>query len=198
MYKLKDNISLILASTSPRRRELIKDCGLDFKIVSPECDESIVAGESANNMVERLALEKALSVAEKENQSWVIGADTTVSIEGEILGKPTSTDDACQMLSRIQGRWHEVLGGVALVRGVAQFRIALVFSSFVKLVPLTDNEIMAYVSTGEPMDKAGSYAIQGIGASIVERVEGSYTNVVGLNISELLHLLKNNNVIEIQ
>lgn len=198
MYRTLANSKLILASTSPRRRELLSTCGIEFEVIPPDCDESIINGESPENMVERLALQKAESVAATNSEAWVVGADTTVVINGKILGKPVSEDDAFAMLNEIQAKEHQVLGGIALIRKCIAYKKTIVFSSFVRIAPLSHEKIYAYIRSGEPMDKAGSYAIQGIGSSLVEEVKGSYTNVVGLNISALLNLLTENNVIQIK
>jgi septum formation protein len=141
-------------------------------------------------MVERLALVKAKAVAESESNAFVVGADTTVFIDGEALGKPESAAEAEIMLAKIAGRTHEVWGGIAIVhrgRGIAR-----VWSHMTKvtMVPLSPETIAWYVQSGEPMDKAGAYAIQGLGLQFVDKVEGSYSNVVGLNISELVQVLR--------
>ena len=181
---------LVLASTSPRRKELLSGCNLEFIIQAPDCDESVLPRESPEAMVRRLALAKALSVASNFQQSWVIGADTTVAINGEILGKPLDKIDAFRMLSKLQGTQHQVWGGLALVNQSRNIQWVESHCSSVQLVNLSVDEIEQYIETGEPFDKAGSYAIQGIGAGFVSEIIGSYTNVVGLNLSALLQALK--------
>lgn len=181
---------VVLASSSPRRRELLSQAGIQFTIVVSGCDETPLPNESAREMVERLALVKAQAVAERESDAFVVGADTTVFIDGEALGKPESFEEAARMLTKIGGRTHEVWGGTAIVhRGKG---IARVWSHVTKvtMVPLSRETITWYVQSGEPMDKAGAYAIQGLGLQFVESVEGSYSNVVGLNISELVQVLQ--------
>jgi septum formation protein len=141
-------------------------------------------------MVERLALVKAQAVAENERDAFVVGADTTVFIDGEALGKPESATEARQMLAKIAGRTHEVWGGIAIVHREKGFVRVWSHMTKVTMVSLSPETIAWYVQSGEPMDKAGAYAIQGLGLQFVENVEGSYSNVVGLNISELVQVLE--------
>lgn len=137
-------------------------------------------------MVERLALIKAAVVADQNAEAFVIGADTTVCIDGEVLGKPESLGQAHEMLRKIQGRTHEVLGGIAVINRVRKIERVWSHSTQVTMATMSEAEIVRYVESGEPMDKAGSYAIQGLGLQFVESVHGSYSNVVGLNISALM------------
>ncbi|HKQ73334.1 MAG TPA: Maf family protein [Blastocatellia bacterium] len=167
---------LILASSSPRRAELLRAAGINFTVRAADIDESIRPNELPRDYVVRLSREKARAVAH-ENE-LTLGADTTVVINGEIAGKPTDADDAGRMLRALSGRWHEVLTGVTLAR--ADQTLSAIASTRVKFAQLSDAEINWYVSTGEPMDKAGAYAIQGYASLFVERIEGSYSNVVGL------------------
>jgi septum formation protein len=181
---------IILASSSPRRRELLNDAGVPFSVVVSGCDETPIEGESAQAMVERLAYVKADAVAVQHPDAWVIGADTTVCIDGECLGKPEDEGMAIEMLARIQGRTHVVWGGFCVINrgmGVVEKRS---YDTAVTMATMTQELIRWYVKTGEPMDKAGSYAIQGIGLQFVDRIDGSYSNVVGLNINALLSLLR--------
>jgi septum formation protein len=178
--------SIILASSSPRRKELLSQAGVAFAIVVSGCDETPVLGESAQEMVERLAVVKAAVVAEQHPGAYVIGADTTVCIDGEILGKPESVEDACSMLRKIQGKTHEVLGGIAIINRSKGLEKRWSHSTKVTMASMSEDVIARYVRSGEPMDKAGSYAIQGLGLQFVDSVEGSYSNVVGLNISALM------------
>jgi septum formation protein len=142
-------------------------------------------------MVERLAVIKAAAVAEQHRDAFVIGADTTVCIDGEVLGKPESFDEACSMLRKIQGRTHEVLGGISIINRSQGLEMKWSHSTKVTMAKMSEEVIARYVHSGEPMDKAGSYAIQGLGLQFVDTVEGSYSNVVGLNISALMiELLK--------
>lgn len=177
---------IILASSSPRRKELLSQAGVAFSIIVSGCDETPVAGESPKEMVERLAVVKAAAVADQNVSAYVIGADTTVCIDGEVLGKPESVEQACEMLKKIQGRTHEVLGGIAIINRALKLERVWSHSTKVTMCTMSDEVIARYVQSGEPMDKAGSYAIQGLGLQFVESVEGSYSNVVGLNISALM------------
>jgi septum formation protein len=182
--------AIVLASTSPRRIELLSDAGLVFSKVAPGVDETPLDNEGPKEMVERLALLKASGVADTMPSAFVIGADTTVFIDGASLGKPTSESDAATMLERIQGRTHEVWGGIAVInreRGIAR-----VWSDMtqVRMCNMSSSEIARYIKTGEPLDKAGAYAIQGIGLQFVSSIVGSYSNVVGLNIAQVLAELR--------
>lgn len=197
MYRYISDAPFILASTSPRRRELLQSIGLEFSIAIPDCDESLVLGESAEDMVARLSEVKAKSVASKNSKAWVLGADTTVVIDNQILGKPASAEEARSMLQRISGRQHDVWGGLALVNEERQVNIVRSFRTRVLMRKLGPTEISAFIATGEPMDKAGAYAVQERGAGLVSEIEGSYTNVVGLNISGLLDVLGAQKIIEL-
>ena len=174
---------LILASSSPRRAELLRAAGINFTVRAANIDETIRPNELPRDYVVRLSREKARAVAH-ENE-LTLGADTTVVINGEIAGKPTDAEDAGRMLRALSGRWHEVLTGVTLAR--ADQILSAIASTRVKFAQLSDAEINWYVSTGEPMDKAGAYAIQGYASLFVERIEGSYSNVVGLPCSWLIN-----------
>ena len=177
---------IILASSSPRRKELLSQAGVAFTIIVSGCDETPIPGESAREMVERLAIVKAAVVAEQHPNAYVIGADTTVCIDGDVLGKPESFEEACSMLRKIQGRTHEVLGGIAIINRAHGLEKRWSHATKVTMAPMSEEVIARYVRSGEPMDKAGSYAIQGLGLQFVDTVEGSYSNVVGLNISALM------------
>lgn len=190
MFGLEQGVELILASGSPRRRDLLRELGFEFKVEVADVDEALVPGEAPQLMVERLAKAKAESIAEKYPKALVLGADTTVVLGSSILGKPTSPDDAADMLGKLAGREHTVWTAFALVlksRSVSQVSLE---SSQVKIAPLSKPEIEAYVATKEPLDKAGSYAVQGKGAAFVEAVHGSYSNVVGLPVHALVRELK--------
>lgn len=181
---------IILASASPRRLELLSQAGVAFSVKVPGIDETPELGESPQAMVERLARLKATTIAVMEPQAYVIGADTTVFIDGRSLGKPESELEAFDMLMCIQGRTHQVWGGIAIVN--EQHRLCRVWSHVtdVTMRAMTKHEIREYVATREPLDKAGSYAIQGIGLQYVDSIRGSYSNVVGLNIAALLAELR--------
>jgi septum formation protein len=169
---------LILASSSPRRAELLRAAGIDFTVRSADIDEAIRPNEPPRDYVVRLSREKARAVV--RGDELALGADTTVVINGEIIGKPADAEEAGRMLRALSGRWHEVLTGVTLAR--ADRIISAVSSTRVKFAELSGAEIEWYVSTGEPMDKAGAYAIQGHASLFIERIEGSYSNVVGLPV----------------
>lgn len=185
IYYLKPGMELVLASASPRRAELLGSLGLPFRVEVSGHAEDMQPGESAAVMVERLAFEKAAIVSKLNPSSWVIGADTTVLCEGKILGKPVDAEEAALMLRAISGRQHEVWGAFALVHATSGVKFVHCNRSLVEIASLSDEEIEIYIAGGEPLDKAGSYAVQGVGAAFVRGVEGSYTNVVGLNLSAL-------------
>jgi len=178
---------LILASASPRRAELLKQIGLEFTTQPADVDETPQPAEPAEAYVERLAREKALAVAARYPEALVIGSDTSVVLGGEILGKPLNRTDACATLARLSGRVHQVMTAVALAhRG--HCRSCLVVTD-VAFRPLGGEEINAYVASGEPMDKAGSYGIQGLGGIFVKELRGSYSAVVGLPLQQTAELL---------
>jgi septum formation protein len=188
---------LLLASQSPRRAEILRSVGWPFETFAVEIDESPRVGESPVSYVERLALEKAEAAAGIKHAPLVLGADTTVVVDGEILGKPETEENARRMLRRLSDRWHEVLTGVALVaRGdeaaeESAFRRSVAHESTrVRFGPMTEREIDWYAQTGEPADKAGAYAVQGYAALFIEEIEGDYWNVVGLPV-QLVYKLVN-------
>lgn len=184
---------IVLASASPRRHELLKLIGIEHEVRPADVDETMRAGESASGYAERLAREKAELVAGAGRESdVVIGADTVVVIDGRVLGKPVNEQQAAAMLESLGGRTHTVLTAVAVVAdGITSSGVEEVL---VKFRPLTADEITSYIATGEPMDKAGAYGIQGYGATIVERVEGDYFAVMGLAITRLIRLLADRGV----
>ncbi len=179
---------LILASASPRRAELLAAAGFAFTVVHADIDETPLAGERPGAYVRRLAEAKARAVAPRFPGQAVLGADTTVVVDGDILAKPVDAADAAAMLRRLQGRAHEVLTGVALVDG-RRARVA-VAETRVWFGPMTEDDIATYVATGEPMDKAGAYAIQGWASRHVTRIDGSYSNVVGLPVAVVHDLVR--------
>ena len=174
--------TLVLASRSPRRAEILRTVNWPFETEAADVDEALRGGESATRYVERLAREKAQAVAARRLFGLVLGADTTVVVDGEILAKPFDEREARSMLRRLRGRWHEVLTGVALVRAETKQSVTAHERTRVRFAPMTDAEIDWYVSTREPADKAGAYAAQGHGALFVEAIEGDFWNVVGLPI----------------
>lgn len=186
-----DNQRLVLASGSPRRRELLTQIGVAYTVQSANIDESLLPYEKPDEYVARLANAKATMVAGMtlEGQT-VLGADTTVVVGDEVLGKPTDAEDASTMLAKLSGRQHQVLTAVALVRSLSKKLIsAQTVTTTVVFRQLSPAEIDVYVRSGEPMDKAGAYAIQGLGGAFVKSIHGSYTNVVGLPLAETYELL---------
>lgn len=178
---------MILASASPRRAQLLRAIGVQFEVRPADVDEAPRGDETPQVYVERLALEKARAVAATRPAALVLGADTTVTVEGVILGKPADEAEAREMLQRLAGRAHEVLTGVALVRGCDSTVASA--TTRVAFAPMTFGDIHAYLETGEWHDKAGAYALQGRISRFVERVEGSYTNVVGLPVALVWDML---------
>jgi septum formation protein len=209
---------LVLASASPRRQELLRNAGISFTVQSADVDETPLAGESPRECAERLAREKALAVWETRGQDLVLGADTIVVVDTTILGKPVDPDDAARMLRLLSGRVHQVITGLCLVRPVASARPALSSqlsvvnedpgdekrglrnvnrqvrtaseTTLVTMCDISHEEIRAYIATGEPMDKAGAYAIQGIASRWIPRIEGDYSNVVGLPVALVYRMLR--------
>jgi septum formation protein len=178
---------LILASASPRRAELLTAAGIPFEVRPAHVDETLLPGEDARTYAARLAVEKARAIATYADGRPVLAADTVVVTDGQVLGKPVDADDARRMLRLLSGRAHEVLTAVALLsRGPNESEPrmdAQIESTTVQFRPLETAEIEWYVSTGEPSDKAGAYAIQGLASRFVTRIEGSYSNVVGLPVA---------------
>jgi len=170
---------LVLASASPRRAALLSEAGFVFQVIPAHVDESEKIGESPRSYVERLARDKAEVVARGRPASFVLGADTTVAVDDAILAKPDDAADAARMLRLLSGRSHRVLTGVYLV-GPSGFSRAAVVSTDVTFSRLSEADIAWYVGTGEPLDKAGAYAVQGGASRFVERIDGSFSNVVGL------------------
>ena len=183
---------LVLASGSPRRREMLENLGAEFVVRPVDIDESPLDGEQPEPYVLRLARAKAAACPRTEQQI-VLAADTIVALDGELLGKPRDDADAGRMLRRLSGREHEVLTGVAVVvdrePSGEPLRVAEVERTRVRFNELSEAEIEWYVATGEPLDKAGAYAVQGLGALFVERLEGNYSNVVGLPLPLTYRLL---------
>ena len=178
---------LILASGSPRRVEILNSVGWKFEKHVADIDESLLEGEAPENYVVRLAREKAEAVGVKFPDSIVLGADTTVVIDDHILGKPVDMGDARRMLRLLSGNWHEVLTGVAVVRnGVTRSAMQ---RTRVKFIDMTDQEIEFLAAKGDPLDKAGAYAVQAQAALFIEKVEGEYWNVVGLPINLVYQLV---------
>jgi septum formation protein len=215
---------LVLASASPRRQELLRNAGISFTVQPADVDETPLAGEAPRGCAERLAREKALAVWRTRPQDTVLGADTIVVVDGNILGKPADADDAARMLRLLSGRVHQVITGVCLINPVASGQLpvaseAQVMSrkvlgggmnptlegssrtaapqlratsetTLVTMRELSEEDIRAYIATGEPMDKAGAYAIQGKAARWIPRIEGDYSNVVGLPVTLVCRMLQ--------
>jgi len=207
---------LVLASASPRRQELLHNAGIAFIAEPADVDETPRAGEPASVCAERLAREKALKLSRKHPQALVLGADTVVVVDEEILNKPVDADDALRMLSLLSGRVHQVITGVCLVKPVAGEQFASVSrpspaggrsfayevliseqrelriaseTTLVTMEKISEQEIREYIATGEPMDKAGAYAIQGRASRWIPRIEGDYSNVVGLPVALVYRML---------
>ena len=181
---------LVLASSSPRRAEILSAVGWPYETMAAGIDESRAPGEDATAYVQRLAREKAEAVVAKLERGLVLGADTVVVVNGEILGQPRDDDDARRMLKLLSGKWHEVLTGVALVRaGEAPETLVDYERTRVRFAEMSADEIEWYVGTGEPKGKAGAYAVQGRGALLIEEIEGEYFNVVGLPIRLVYELV---------
>lgn len=183
-------MKFILASSSPRRRELLASIGLDFEIIPSHVPEEHQPGEAPEEYVARLSREKAAAIAEKHPDRWIIAADTTVLLGEQLLEKPVDKADAARMLAAIAGRTHVVYTGVTVEHARGGWHETRVAESEVRMLPLSAREIAWYVDTGEPLDKAGAYAVQGIGAMFIESIHGSYTNVVGLPLAMLFQMLR--------
>jgi septum formation protein len=190
-------VRLVLASASPRRADLLRAAGIDFDVLIANVDESVHPGETPAQHVARLAEEKALRVLPEARNRPVLGADTVVVVDGEILGKPADAEDAGRMLRTLSGRQHQVMTGVSLIPEPAKVGLdgAVTLSdgievTTVEFAAMSPAEIAAYVASGEPLDKAGAYAIQGLASRFVTRIEGSYSNVVGLPVALVYDLCK--------
>ena len=181
---------IILASASPRRVELLASAGVDFEVHPGDVPEDILPGETPEDHVVRLAREKALSVAGKTAGRYFVGADTVVVCDGEIMGKPKDSADAERMLWKLSGVPHEVITGFAVYDRERSDAVSAAVTTRVFFKQLRDEEIHAYIATGCPFDKAGAYAIQGGAAHMVQRIDGSYTNVVGLPLCEVVEALR--------
>ena len=179
---------LILASASPRRAELLQAAGIPFNVRPVEIDERFYPNEKPEHAVARLAEMKAAAAMAMCPEDAVLGADTTVVVRGQALGKPVDAEDAARMMRMLSGRTHEVLTGICLAHGGR--RLVHVEPTRVRVALMSDSEIAWYVATREPYDKAGGYAVQGLASRFIEGIDGSYSNVVGLPISNVYQLLK--------
>jgi len=184
------NDLFILASASPRRREILQSVGLNFKIIPAHVNEDYLAGESPRKHVQRLSRDKAMVIAAQYPEAWVLGADTIVVIDGKILGKPKSKAQAGKMLKTLSGREHIVYTGFTMVHQSSKIEQTEIVRSAVRFKTITPEERRWYINCDEPYDKAGGYAIQGKGAYFIRSIRGSYTNVIGLPLCEVLEILK--------
>jgi septum formation protein len=181
--------TLILASASPRRAEILRSLGIAFTVAPTDIPEEPRPGETAEATASRLARDKAASAAERSPDAWVLAADTLVFLDGQTLGKPRDDAEAAAMLGRLAGREHGVVTAVHLRRGASAGR-GIAETSRVRFGPMSAQEIRWYVATGEPRDKAGAYGVQGLGARFIEEVRGSFTNVMGLPARAVYLLLR--------
>jgi len=190
---------IILASASPRRSELLAKVGINFQVVPSLADETLLANESPEAHVERLSCDKAMEVAGRPGQRgrWFIGSDTVVVRDQVILGKPADAAEAAAMLTSLSGRSHRVISGYAVHDREADRTLSAAVSTRVFFKKLTSREIEGYIATHEPFDKAGAYAIQGIGAFMIPNIEGSYTNVVGMPLCEVIAALEELGAVEL-
>lgn len=190
----EENITIqkiLLASSSPRRAELLERMGIVFDILTPDADENFDVAQRPEEVVRMLASRKAHAakhIAPLDHQP-ILAADTIVCIEGEILGKPKTQGDAKRMLYQLSGRWHDVFTGVCMLR-CDGYEESMVSQTHVHVVPITPIEVESYIASGEPMDKAGAYAIQGRGGSFIDRIEGSPSNVIGLPMAQTRSLIE--------
>jgi septum formation protein len=178
----------VLASASPRRQELLRNAGITFEVQPANIAEDPLPGDAAKACAERLAREKALAVARQRPHDVVLGADTVVVVDGQLLGKPRDANDAARMLHMLSGREHQVITGVCLV--VSGEPSVASETTLVTVSEISDRDITSYVASGEPMDKAGAYAIQGIASRWIPRIEGDYSNVVGLPVALVFRMLR--------
>jgi septum formation protein len=179
---------LVLASASPRRQELLRNARIAFEVVPANINEDSLPSEPAKAYAERLAREKAEAIAQKRPHDAVLGADTVVVIDHKILGKPVDAADAARMLRLLSGRTHHVITGVCLA--ISGHNEVASETTAVTMSEISEDEIAAYIATGEPMDKAGAYAIQGIASRWIPRIEGDYSNVVGLPVARVFRMLR--------
>ncbi len=187
---MPESSRIVLASASPRRLELLASAGVEFDVFASDIPEELLPSELPADFVVRLARDKAVATAARVEGRWFVGADTIVVCDGEIMGKPADEADAVRMLKKLSGVPHEVITGYAIYDKGRDGHLCKAVVTKVFFKPLRDEEIGAYVATGCPMDKAGAYAIQGGAAYMVERIDGSYTNVVGLPLCEVVEDLR--------
>ncbi|MBW1894649.1 MAG: septum formation inhibitor Maf [Deltaproteobacteria bacterium] len=198
MQKHYETPELILASKSPRRKYLLEQAGLAFSIIPSNIDEEAIDVPDPESRVKILAEKKATDIAEKYPDSWVIGADTIVFIRNTVLGKPNSKEDARNMLKQLSNQTHQVFTGYSVCCKAADHFFSDTVKTDVLFKNLSEEEIEWYIHTDEPFDKAGAYAIQGLGTFLVRRINGSYTNVVGLPVCEVIEHLITSNVVKMK
>lgn len=187
-------MSVILASTSPRRRELLALLGIEFEIVPPTAQEIPSPGLSPRAQAKQFALDKARSIARRHPDDLVLGSDTVIEIDGTLVGKPQDLDDAESMLRQLRGRSHHVHTGIALIHQAAHVTLVQVETALVRMTPFTDRELAHYLETGESLGKAGAYSIQGEAARFIEKIEGDYPTIVGLPLRQTADLLEQRGV----
>jgi septum formation protein len=191
----REHKPLILASKSPRRLELLESCGIKPVVIESEYEEEEQTNETPEEYAKMLSYFKALDVSQKRVNYWVLGADTIVVLNNEILGKPKSKEDAKDMIYKLSGTSHKVITGYSIISPEREKVLTFAETTIVRFRRLSINEIDWYIETDEPYDKAGAYGIQGKAASFVETIEGSYTNVVGLPLSEVIELMQRERLI---
>lgn len=189
MFQVRDGDAIILASESTRRVDMLRMLGIPFSIVPPDIDESRLKEETPKEYALRVSYEKANKVGRYFPDKWVIGADTIVVYKGRILGKPRNEKEAFEMLQLLKGKWHKVITGFCVLNIARKIAYRDAVETRVFMKDLLDGEIMKYIGTSEPLDKAGSYAVQGRGGYMVKEIKGSYSNVVGLPICEVSEVL---------
>lgn len=189
MFQIRDGDAIILASESTRRVDILRMLGIPFSIVPPDIDESRKHDETPKEYALRISYEKAHKVGMYFPDKWVIGADTIVVYKGRILGKPKNEEEAFAMLQLLKGKWHKVITGFCVLNIAKKITYRDAVETRVFMKDLLDQEIMKYIGTSEPLDKAGSYAVQGRGGYMVKEIKGSYSNVVGLPICEVSEVL---------
>lgn len=176
----------ILASASPRRRFLLQELGLDLEVMESQVEEKKLPGETPSEFVQRAAYDKAVAISIGNIDAWILGADTVVVYDNKIIGKPRDADHATEILQTLSGRSHLVHTGFCLYNGKDGVSVSRVVTTVVFFAPFSKEIVAAYVATGEPQDKAGGYGIQGCGGFLVEKIKGSYSNVVGLPMAEVV------------
>lgn len=188
-------MSVILASTSPRRRELLALLGIEFEVVPPMAEEIPSPGLSPREQAKQFALDKARSIARRHPDDPVLGSDTVIEIDGTLVGKPQDIDDAESMLRQLRGCTHQVHTGIALIRQAVHVTVVQVETALVRMTAFTDQELECYLETGESLGKAGAYSIQGEAARFIERIEGDYPAIVGLPLRQTAHLLEQQGIV---